>query len=97
MCAAEDNQIYCFANATGKLEHSMKVSARLLLKLFPLVVLRIIFPDVSWAFSAVLFSVECGLWRAQIHDNDVIGLAHHPNYNVVVSWGFDGCMNILKP
>ncbi|KAL8270586.1 hypothetical protein Esti_005485 [Eimeria stiedai] len=56
LCAAEDQSLYCFANATGKLEHVMK-----------------------------------------IHEQDVIGVAHHPNNNVVVSWGFDGCLNVLKP
>ncbi|KAL8442001.1 hypothetical protein Emag_006746 [Eimeria magna] len=56
LCAAEDQSLYCFANATGRLEHVMK-----------------------------------------IHEQDVIGLAHHPNNNVVVSWGFDGCLNVLKP
>ncbi|CDJ38733.1 WD-40 repeat protein, putative [Eimeria tenella] len=56
LCAGEDHSLYCFANATGKLEHVMK-----------------------------------------IHDQDVIGLAHHPSNNVVVSWGFDGCLNVLKP
>lgn len=54
--AGEDQCLYCFANATGKLEHVMK-----------------------------------------IHQQEVIGLAHHPSNNVVVSWGFDGCLNVLKP
>lgn len=45
--------------------------------------------------STALLNVLC--FGMQIHEQDVIGLAHHPNNNVVVSWGFDGCLNVLKP
>eukprot|EP00923_Selenidium_pygospionis_P023739 GHVN01041318.1.p1 GENE.GHVN01041318.1~~GHVN01041318.1.p1 ORF type:complete len:521 (+),score=110.51 GHVN01041318.1:200-1762(+) len=46
------------------------------------------------------FSHETGKLESvitQTHERDVVGLAHHPHFSVLVSWGLDGVLNLFKP
>jgi hypothetical protein len=76
-------KLYCFSLQSGKLEHLMKVCMIPQMKTFVL----------YWFYRKPWHS---WLGFLQVHEKDVIGIAHHPHRNLVATYAVDCMMKIWK-
>jgi WD40 repeat-containing protein SMU1 len=93
---AEDRTLYCFSTADGALEQTLKVRTSLNN-----------YPYVSTCCGAYLcpFVHERGTYHTlthvslfiQVHEQDVIGLTHHPLQNLLATYAEDGLVKFWRP
>ena len=100
-CAGEDGVVYCFNLQQGDLESFLKVLLHMLgcggVGVCVCGCVPPPLPGLAWPGLAFYSHPDTPMDTHQVGEKELIGVAHHPHRNLLVTFGDEGVLKLWRP